>query len=832
MTEKNFEKQKFYLQELKSYIKNFTVNFKKRYDIFPWKAFNKIGKEYYNEEVTISGAKFTVKSLIKEVNKSKTSIISKLKPSYYNFILRSYIKDAKNLEEKDLKKIYQNYKAEIDKEIKQAKLDLEFSILALKELTKILKGKSEPMLESTKDKIDTLIFDFGGVLVKGVMLKGRRDLFGNINLSDKDLDEFINAYFKHGGEYEGCSYEDAKILYKTYLPERLHKYINKVFDVVFGTTVPFDYSVPLIQSLKEAGYKLYYLSNWNKTGFELCKKNGSFPFIKYFDGGIVSYEVGLLKPDKKIYELLIEKYGINPKSTMFYDDNKENVSAARSVGLNATVFTQKTVKEIMDMTKFVQEAAIDVVPKNDSIRAVYTFLKKYGVTNVSVLVTSNGSSSSIEIIGDYKGKTYIDSKLGDVVEDSSKIDAAKSRILEILKKDKKMTPEKMNIITIKKDGSVVFKYDAKNCKTNKYKKEWRNLNMPKVTNEKPNAVTERAVFLGSDNVVYDLNDMLLETALDLLYEDDETEDDPVTEGANIDYLKIVKTYKSEYKTELKKFKGLMKNKDFNGARKCLDKAADIVNHMKKEIESIDNDSLTSAVIALIITSVITFIKHLLVMIIPVVGIPASSIAVYNDMMKDSATLLNQTKNKTKDVDRGDFNKFRIKAGSLCAKLSKRIEGLKDYVDKKEKDIKEIEKEQKKKVNVRESTEYKEKKLSIYESCQKGEITIEEREELLADMDREFLLKECEDIQHISLSNREKYKGVVNALYEKCSEGEITVEEREYLINKARDQFFESCDKKESVGGNNDDGIDPKQEAEAKKLEAEMKKAGDKPVVNE
>ena len=202
----------------------------------------------------------------------------------------------------------------------------------------------------------------------------------------------------------------------------------------------------------------------------------------------------------------------------------------------------------------------------------------------------------------------------------------------------------------------------------------------------------------------------------------------------------------------------------------------------------------------------------------------------NQIAKEGATLLNQTKNKKKDIDRGDLNPFRIKAGTLCKNLSKHIEGMKKYVDEKEKQIKNIEKEQKKKVNIKESAEYKEKKLSIYESCQKGEITIEEREELLADMDREILLKECEEMQEVSLSNREKYKAVVSALYEKCNEGELSVEERENLIAKAQKQFLETGDQPiQNNGGKNNDGIDPKQEAEAKKLQNEIKKEAEKPA---
>lgn len=833
MKKNDFSKQKFYLSELKEHTKDFTVSFKKRYDIFPWKVLNKVKREFYNEEVYVSSTKFTVKSLIKEVEKIQKSLYSRLKPSYYNFILRSYIRDAKDLEEKELKRIYQNYKAELDKEFKSCKLDLEFSISALKSLTKFIKEKSETVSESVKvSDIDTLIFDFGGVLVKSVMLKGRRDLFGDVKISDEDLDIFIQSYFSHADEFEGCSYEDSKILYKTYLPKRLHKYIDKVFDVVFGTTVPFDYSVPLIQSLKEAGYKLYYLSNWNKTGFELCEKNGSFPFKKYFDGGIVSYEVGLLKPDNKIYELLIEKYHINPKTAMFFDDKKENIAAANKVGLNTTLFTQKTVKELMDMTKFVKES-VDVIPKNDSTKAVLSFLKKYGISNVSMIAFVSDNSSSVDFFGDFKGTRYSADKLGDLV-DTSKIDSGKSRILDIIHKDKKYNKDKLNIVYIKADGSIIFKYDIKEAKTNKYKTDWKNSNQPK-SNQNKKVIKEseemRLEFLDENNNVCDVNDTLLEMAIDLcLEDDDEFSEELATEGMNSDVKKMRKNYKKNYKEIVKTFKKCMKNNDFNGARKALAEAEKVVKDFSTDLSKCESDEIPSLIIGYFLQSLKDMLQLTLVALIPIVGIPAASIASMVKTIEQIVTSVRTVMKKSKNneqVTLSDFNIYKNQAIRVADKLAAQIKTCKGKVDEKEKKIKEIEKEQKKKVNVKESAEYKEKKLSIYESCQKGEITLEERESLLSDLDKEAVLQECESNEEASMSSREKCKAVIEALYEKCSKGEITLEEREYLIEKAQSQFLESGEQQPSC--NNKDGIDPKQEQEAKKLESELKKAGEQPV---
>lgn len=334
----------------------------------------------------------------------------------------------------------------------------------------------------------------------------------------------------------------------------------------------------------------------------------------------------------------------------------------------------------------------------------------------------------------------------------------------------------------------------------------------------------RLEFLDENNNVCDVNDILLEMAIDVIYEDD---DEITTEGANIDILKQQKAYLSLIKEQMKKFKKYSKNKDFNGSRSVIDETIKIVEKMKKDISSIDSDSITSTIIGGIITSIITAFKTVLIMLIPIVGPPVASIKGFKDAIDMLVATTNKIKNKKEDINRGDFNGYQLLAIKNCDDLVRKLKSLKKYIDKKEKKIKEIEKEQKKKINVKESAEYKEKKLSIYESCQKGEITLEERESLLSDLDKEAVLQECENNEDSSMSNREKCKAVIESLYEKCSNGEITLEEREYLIEKAQSQFLENGNQQSS--SNEKDGIDPKQEQEAKKLELELKKAGNQPI---
>lgn len=102
-------------------------------------------------------------------------------------------------------------------------------------------------------------------------------------------------------------------------------------------------SYPLIESnflyikgLKKRGYKLYLLSNITKESYFYI--NDLINIDEFFDGGIYSYQVNLVKPDSNIYNLLINKFNLNKDETIFFDDKEKNVVMAKEVGIKAYVF--------------------------------------------------------------------------------------------------------------------------------------------------------------------------------------------------------------------------------------------------------------------------------------------------------------------------------------------------------------------------------------------------------------------------------------------------------------------------------------------------------------
>ena len=103
-------------------------------------------------------------------------------------------------------------------------------------------------------------------------------------------------------------------------------------------------TVALMRLLKKNGFKLYYLSNMSKEIFGLIQKRDFWPL---FDGGVVSCDVGAIKPNLEIYQALLEKYDLVPQETIFTDDRKVNATIAFNVGITGIQF--KNVKSFCKM---------------------------------------------------------------------------------------------------------------------------------------------------------------------------------------------------------------------------------------------------------------------------------------------------------------------------------------------------------------------------------------------------------------------------------------------------------------------------------------------------
>ena len=141
-------------------------------------------------------------------------------------------------------------------------------------------------------------------------------------LGNKKVNEHIESLSNYK-EFEDLKYILSK------------KNLSKSYPLI---TTNFEY----IKTLKKQGYKLYLLTNITEDSYNYI--NDLININSIFDGGIYSYQEHIIKPDKRIYNLLIDKYNLKRSETIFFDDKEKNVISAINQGISSYVF--KSIEDI------------------------------------------------------------------------------------------------------------------------------------------------------------------------------------------------------------------------------------------------------------------------------------------------------------------------------------------------------------------------------------------------------------------------------------------------------------------------------------------------------
>lgn len=160
----------------------------------------------------------------------------------------------------------------------------------------------------------------------------RRWFFDNVCTSDWNIEQD-----------RGRSWEEAEALLIADFPE--HEQSIRAFRENWHEMVPHSYddSVALMEGLVEAGHDVTMLTNWASDTFREAR--GRFGFLEKPRGVTVSGDVGLIKPDRRIYDLHVETFGLDPKASLFIDDSQKNVNAAIDAGWQAVLFTNAKTLE-------------------------------------------------------------------------------------------------------------------------------------------------------------------------------------------------------------------------------------------------------------------------------------------------------------------------------------------------------------------------------------------------------------------------------------------------------------------------------------------------------
>lgn len=111
--------------------------------------------------------------------------------------------------------------------------------------------------------------------------------------------------------------------------------IAHIFKLRSEILFPLDQNVRLLPELKKQGLRLFFLSNFPLDLYEEVKTG--YYFFKYFDGGVISSEVKVSKPDSRIFDILLKKYSLIPEECLYIDDIEINVKAGEAAGMRGLV---------------------------------------------------------------------------------------------------------------------------------------------------------------------------------------------------------------------------------------------------------------------------------------------------------------------------------------------------------------------------------------------------------------------------------------------------------------------------------------------------------------
>ena len=184
---------------------------------------------------------------------------------------------------------------------------------------------------ATPPRPAAVVFDLGGVLIDWNPRYLYRSVFeGDDAAMERFLSEVATQEWNHEQDAGRPWQEAIEVLaaehpeYREAISAFWHRWVETLGDAIGPT-------VEVLAELREAGVRLLALTNWSAETFPLARPR--YPFLEWFDGIVVSGEIGLAKPDVRIFRHLIERHGLDPTATVFIDDSIRNVAAARELGL-------------------------------------------------------------------------------------------------------------------------------------------------------------------------------------------------------------------------------------------------------------------------------------------------------------------------------------------------------------------------------------------------------------------------------------------------------------------------------------------------------------------
>jgi 2-haloacid dehalogenase len=179
------------------------------------------------------------------------------------------------------------------------------------------------------------IFDIGGVLIEW----NPRHLYRKLFEDEQAMEDFLASVCTtewNARQDAGRTFEEAtRALMPLHADKRpLIDAWRSRFDEMIPGAIPG--SVDVLAELRRRGVPLYAISNFSAETFPSQRRR--FGFFDWFDDIVVSGEVGVIKPDARIFRILLDRHRIEPAQAVFVDDVEANVAAARALGIHGILF--------------------------------------------------------------------------------------------------------------------------------------------------------------------------------------------------------------------------------------------------------------------------------------------------------------------------------------------------------------------------------------------------------------------------------------------------------------------------------------------------------------
>lgn len=185
--------------------------------------------------------------------------------------------------------------------------------------------------------IANIIFDLGGVLIHW----DPKLLYQKIFTSEQEVDYFLETVCPYEWNLEqdrgrplDLAAEERIQIFPEYQSE-IEAYYGRWVEML-GGSIPENVEL-LDYYHRHPNFSTYALTNWSQFTFPIARDR--FNFLKQFEGVVMSGEERLIKPDLKLYEVLLKRYRLNPEECVFIDDRKENCEAAESLNMASIHYT-------------------------------------------------------------------------------------------------------------------------------------------------------------------------------------------------------------------------------------------------------------------------------------------------------------------------------------------------------------------------------------------------------------------------------------------------------------------------------------------------------------